>query len=89
MEDYDLIALLRKRAALLPQFFRPTTCHNDAQFYPGEKLTIVPGKPALCSPRRWQKFGVLYVTIMNSSLVGLYAVGNATPERDLSTVLRT
>jgi len=80
MEDYDLIALLRKRAALLPQFFRPTTCHNDTQFYPGEKLTIVPGKPALCSPRRWQKFGVLYVTFMNSSLVGLYAVGNATPD---------
>ena len=34
---------------------------------------MIRGPPALCSPRRWQKFGVLYVTLMNSRLVNLYA----------------
>lgn len=62
MEDYELVALLRKRAALL----------DDS---PGEALKIIPGEPALCSPRRWQKFGVLFVTFMNSKFVNLYASG--------------
>jgi glycosyltransferase involved in cell wall biosynthesis len=68
MEDYEFIALLRKRVALLPAFG-----------VEGESLKIVPGAPALCSPRRWQKFGVLYVTFMNSKLIHLYASGR-TPE---------
>ena len=67
MEDYELVALLRRRAAL---FVHP----SDA---PGgkikERVAIIPGSPALCSPRRWQKFGVLYVTFMNSKFVNLYA----------------
>lgn len=67
MEDYEMIALLRKRAALLPRFGMPA-----------EALKIVPGPPALCSPRRWQRFGVLHVTYMNSKLVNLYA-GGMTP----------
>ncbi|KAL3779717.1 hypothetical protein HJC23_003578 [Cyclotella cryptica] len=57
MEDYELVSLLRLRAAF---------CGN-------EKLAMMRGPPALCSPRRWQKFGVLYVTFMNSKLVNLYA----------------
>jgi hypothetical protein len=36
---------------------------------------VIGGTPAYCSPRRWQKFGVLYVTFMNSKLVNLYAGG--------------
>ena len=55
MEDYELVALLRKRAALL-----------DDGPGAGEALKIIPGEPALCSPRRWQKFGVLFVTFMKS-----------------------
>ena len=61
MEDYELVALLRTRAALITK--QP------------EQLKIIQGQPALCSPRRWQKFGVLYVTFMNSKLVNLYASG--------------
>ena len=64
MEDYELVALLRKRAALL-----------DDGPGAGEALKIIPGEPALCSPRRWQKFGVLFVTFMNSKFVNLYAGG--------------
>jgi hypothetical protein len=63
MEDYELVSLLRLRGALLKK-----TVYSG-----GEKLTMMRGQPALCSPRRWQKFGVLYVTYMNSKLVNLYA----------------
>ena len=62
MEDYELVALLRKRATLL-----------DGGL--GEALKIIPGDAALCSPRRWQKFGVLFVTFMNSKFVNLYSGG--------------
>lgn len=65
MEDYELVALLRKRSALLPKL-------GVAQ---RERLQIIGGPAALCSPRRWQKFGVLYVTWMNSKFVNLYAGG--------------
>ena len=67
MEDYELVAILRKRAALLPKL--------SSGKFEEEELKIISGEPALCSPRRWQKFGVLYVTFMNSYLVNLYASG--------------
>ncbi|KAL7533294.1 hypothetical protein ACHAWF_004444 [Thalassiosira exigua] len=67
MEDFELTSLLRRREAL----FRPP---SDA---PGgvarEKVAIVPGPPALCSPRRWQKFGVFHVSYMNTRFVNLYS----------------
>ncbi|KAL7512980.1 hypothetical protein ACHAXN_011218 [Cyclotella atomus] len=63
MEDYELVSLLRLRSALFSQ----TPDSNR------EKLAMIRGQPALCSPRRWQKFGVLYVTYMNSRFVNLYA----------------
>jgi hypothetical protein len=66
MEDYELVSLLRRRATLFSVSHAPG---NIAR----EKLAIIPGDPALCSPRRWQKFGVLYVTFMNSKFVNLYA----------------
>lgn len=65
MEDYELISLLRRRAALLSKF----------GIKERERLVIIGGTPAYCSPRRWQKFGVLYVTFMNSKVVNLYAGG--------------
>jgi hypothetical protein len=58
-----LVSLLRLRSALFSQ----TPDSNR------EKLAMIRGQPALCSPRRWQKFGVLYVTYMNSRFVNLYA----------------
>lgn len=66
MEDYEFIALLRKRAALLHSF--------GVQ---DEELRIVPGPPVLCSPRRWQRLGTLYVTYANSKLVNRYASGQS------------
>lgn len=65
MEDYELVSLLRRRRALLSKFGV-----NEK-----ERLVIIGGAPALCSPRRWQKFGVLYVTFMNSKFVNMYAGG--------------
>jgi hypothetical protein len=65
MEDYELVALLRKRASLLPKLGVPEK----------EILGIIGGEPALCSPRRWQRLGVLYVTFMNSFFVNKYAGG--------------
>lgn len=69
MEDYELVVLLRKRVAL----FKSSS--SSSLFGHQEVLKIVPGKPALCSPRRWQKFGVLYVTFMNSKFVNKYCGG--------------
>lgn len=63
MEDYELIGLLRKRVALLHKF----GLHE-------ERLQILLDK-ACCSPRRWQRFGVLFVTFTNSKCVSLYAGG--------------
>jgi len=67
MEDYELVSLLRHRAALISS---PSYSSGNGE---REKLAIISGEPALCSPRRWQKFGVLYVTYMNSTFVNLYA----------------
>lgn len=61
-EDYELVALLRKRASLL-------------NTQPREAIKIIDGPPILCSPRWWQSFGVLYVIFMNSKLVSLYSGG--------------
>ena len=67
MEDYELVALLRKRASVVSKAI--TGVNHE------ESLAIIGGEPALCSPRRWQKFGVLYVTFMNSKFVNLYTGG--------------
>ena len=69
MEDYELVALLRRRAAL----FAPPSELLAPGSGTKEKVAIIPGTPALCSPRRWQKLGVLYVTYANSKFVNLYA----------------
>ncbi len=44
-----------------------------------ERLAILPLK-AYCGPRRWQAFGVLYVTYTNSRCVNLYASEKLTPD---------
>lgn len=65
MEDYDFVALLRKRG---------TFVRNHQNGY-REELKIIPGPPMVCSPRRWQKYGVLYVTCVNQKLVSRYSKG--------------
>jgi hypothetical protein len=56
MEDYDLMNLLRQRAAVLPY----------------EGIRIIPPPTARCSVRRWQRFGTVYVTLVNALLVHRY-----------------
>lgn len=73
MEDYELVSLLRLRSAL----------NDRAPYSNGEKLVMIRGQPALCSPRRWQEFGVIYVTYMNSKFVNLYAGALKTGANDL------
>jgi len=75
MEDYDLIKLLRQRAALLSHFPK-----QFDQIEEHEELVLVPGEPVKCSPRRWQKYGVLYVTYTNSKLVRQYESDALSPE---------
>lgn len=70
MEDYELVSLLRRRRALLGHF------GIDEK----ERLVIIGGAPAMCSPRRWQALGVLYVTFMNSKFVNMYAGGMTADE---------
>lgn len=78
MEDYELVGLLRKRASML-RYFEPKRTESKVNklhdSWYNERLRIIEGEPALCSPRRWQKFGVLYVTYMNSKFVNMYASG--------------
>jgi hypothetical protein len=71
MEDYELVSLLRRRAAVLGGIYPIGGMKLNRISY--ERLAIIPGPPALCSPRRWQKFGVIYTTFTNSRLVSLYA----------------
>ena len=70
-EDYELVSLLRRRAALLDGVYPDGKMKLTRVSY--ERLSIIPGPPALCSPRRWQKYGVMYTTFTNYKLVSLYA----------------
>ena len=45
-----------------------------------EQLAILP-LSAYCGPRRWQAFGVFYVTFTNSRCVRAYADGVLTPDQ--------
>jgi hypothetical protein len=80
MEDYELVTLLRKRMKLLPMF---RNAGNEIRIEE-EVLQILPGPPVRCSPRRWQKFGVFYVTYTNSRLVQLYNKNNNSRMNDPS-----
>jgi glycosyltransferase involved in cell wall biosynthesis len=64
MEDYDLMDLLRKRAAVMK----------------GEGIRIIPFPTAQCSVRRWQRFGTVYVTLVNALLVHRYSQGGWTAD---------
>ena len=59
MEDYELVALLRKRSLLLKN---------------KESMVMIP-TPALCSPRRWQRYGVCYTLLVNAACVYRYKHG--------------
>mmetsp|Transcript_38179 Transcript_38179/g.92393 ORF Transcript_38179/g.92393 Transcript_38179/m.92393 type:complete len:544 (+) Transcript_38179:112-1743(+) len=68
MEDYELVRLLRQRVAQVSSLSSSTSISRPIR----EELKIL-DLPAKCHVRRWQKFGVLYVTMTNSKLVNLYS----------------
>jgi glycosyltransferase involved in cell wall biosynthesis len=63
LEDYELIRLLRQRVAI-----------TKTNLIARERLEILSLK-AYCSPRRWQIYGVWFVTYMNSYVINRYAEG--------------
>jgi len=86
MEDYELVTFIRRRTALLPammdDYCLETNCENEdeqdqreALAWEREEIKIIPGRPSLCAIRRWQKFGVVYVTSMNYTFVNKYRGG--------------
>ena len=51
-------------------------CSNQVK----EGIEVLSDYKALCSPRRWQNYGVLYVTYTNSYCVSRYNAGEVTPD---------
>ena len=79
MEDYELIRLLRMRSAA--KLARSSNINLDPDSSQRDEIIrILPDYKAICSPRRWQKYGVLYVTYTNSYCVKLYNNGKLTPD---------
>jgi len=79
MEDYELIRLLRMRSAL--SLSRPSSRSVSSNSLQGqETIELLIDHKALCSPRRWQNYGVLYVTYTNSYCVKRYNNGEVTPD---------
>jgi len=64
MEDYGLMDLFRKRAKVLRN----------------EEIRIIPPPQGHCSVRRWQRFGVVYVPLVNALIVNRYALGRWTAQ---------
>jgi len=60
MEDYELMDLFRRRAKI-------PALH--------ETLRIIAPPAGRCSVRRWQRFGVVYVTLVNALVVHRYSAG--------------
>ena len=79
MEDYEVIRLLRMRSAASLGW----SSSRSLDPYSGQRqeiIEILSDYKAICSPRRWQHYGVLYVTYTNSYCVKLYNNGNLTPD---------
>mmetsp|Transcript_9598 Transcript_9598/g.19871 ORF Transcript_9598/g.19871 Transcript_9598/m.19871 type:complete len:574 (+) Transcript_9598:41-1762(+) len=70
MEDYEVMDWLRLRSVLL------TTIHelsdnSDAGVTRGEHLVLLKDR-AWCSPRRWNKYGVAYTSLINAVCILRY-----------------
>jgi len=79
MEDYELIRLLRMRS--VASLVRSSSGRVDSKSFEGrESIRLLSHHKALCSPRRWQNYGVLYVTYTNSYCVKRYNNGVVTPD---------
>jgi len=73
MEDYELIRLLRMRSVA-------SLAMNRILGSGKERIELLSDYKAICSPRRWQKYGVLFVTYTNSNCVERYSNGKLTPD---------
>jgi hypothetical protein len=61
MEDYEVVDWMRVRSMIL----------RDSFNNPTERLVLLKGQ-AKCSPRRWQKFGVAYTSLVNAICIHRY-----------------
>ena len=64
MEDYALVSLLGQRTKSLGS---------------SERIEILP-ESVQCSARRWEQFGVIYVTLVNSWIIRLYNRSGKAPD---------
>merc|ERR1711865_1075427 len=81
MEDYELIRLLRLRSQYYRSQNHRRPQHTSTTATIEEHIQLLPSPyQALCSPRRWQHYGVLYTTYTNSKLVWHYNTGRFSPE---------
>ena len=73
MEDYELIRLLRRRSVA-------SLARSGSLGPRSERIELLLDHKAVCSPRRWQNYGVLFVTYTNSYCVKRYSNGELTPD---------
>mmetsp|Transcript_4256 Transcript_4256/g.8798 ORF Transcript_4256/g.8798 Transcript_4256/m.8798 type:complete len:692 (+) Transcript_4256:230-2305(+) len=79
MEDYEAMDWLRLRSVLLSTIHKNKNNNNKSGTGRGaEGLVLLPGR-AKCSPRRWQKYGVAYTSLINAMCIFRYS-SNATAE---------
>merc|ERR1712238_24708 len=69
MEDYDLIQFLRNKERWLNQYYLTRRKRSPKMI---RIIGGIYGNPVRCSYRRWEKMGVIHVTLTNSSLVMRY-----------------
>jgi hypothetical protein len=68
MEDYELITFLRQREV--------ASRADPDRRRPKQRIVVLPHR-VRCSPRRWERHGVVHVTLTNSRLVRAYQSGQA------------
>ena len=82
MEDYDLIQFLRNKERWLNQYYLTRRKRSPKMI---RIIGGIYGNPVRCSYRRWEKMGVIHVTLTNSSLVMRYnSVQNSSNNNNLS-----
>ena len=79
LEDYELVQLFRKRAGIIGLSLFPTTTTSSTNTTTTnttttERIAILPAN-IQCSPRRWQRFNVMYVALANWTFLERYKAG--------------
>ena len=84
MEDYEVMDWLRLRSVLLSTMHKMTKGSTKGKVNPvgvhrGEHLVLLKDR-AKCSPRRWQKYGVAYTSLINAACIFRYRSKATTEE---------